>query len=169
MTPRASTRVWIQNVPVCTFKTSPCVPAPRAHVETHVRVVAANTRTFGMDTRRRVGIHIRFFLVFSACRNTNAQTKHTPRPQRNTPHNTTTRNNTRRQRQRETETERGRDRQKHRETETEKEKQRRRDKTRQEKRKRNKKREDETRKEKKREDERGEKRHVKMKEERRDM
>ena len=30
-------RVSIQNVPVCTFKTSPCVPAPRAHVETHVR------------------------------------------------------------------------------------------------------------------------------------
>ena len=27
--------VSARNVPVCTFKTSPCVPAPRAHVETH--------------------------------------------------------------------------------------------------------------------------------------
>ena len=26
-----------QNVPVCTFKTSPCVPPPRAHVETVCR------------------------------------------------------------------------------------------------------------------------------------
>ena len=31
---------------VCTFKTSPCIPAPRPHVETHVRVVPANTGTF---------------------------------------------------------------------------------------------------------------------------
>ena len=28
-------RVSIQNVPVCRFKTSPCVPAPRAHVFQH--------------------------------------------------------------------------------------------------------------------------------------
>ena len=39
-------QTWIQNVPVCTFKTSPCVPAPRAHVSTHVRVVPAYTGTF---------------------------------------------------------------------------------------------------------------------------
>ena len=38
MTP--ASRVWIQNVTVCTFKTSPCVPARRAHVSTHVHVVA---------------------------------------------------------------------------------------------------------------------------------
>ena len=31
---------------VCRFKTSPCMPAPRAHVETHVRVVPACTGTF---------------------------------------------------------------------------------------------------------------------------
>ena len=31
---------------VCGFKTSLCVPAPRAHVETHVRVVPAYTETF---------------------------------------------------------------------------------------------------------------------------
>ena len=39
-------RVSIQNVPVCTFKTLPCVPAKRAHVETHVRVVPVHTGTF---------------------------------------------------------------------------------------------------------------------------
>ena len=32
-------RVSIQNVPVCTFKTSPCVPAPRAHVFQHSLVL----------------------------------------------------------------------------------------------------------------------------------
>ena len=31
---------------VCTFKTSPCVPAPRAHVEKHVDVVPVHTGTF---------------------------------------------------------------------------------------------------------------------------
>ena len=36
-------RVWIQHVPVCTFKTSPCMPALCAHVETHVRVVLVHT------------------------------------------------------------------------------------------------------------------------------
>ena len=30
---------------VCPFETSPCVPAPRARVETHVRVVPAYTGT----------------------------------------------------------------------------------------------------------------------------
>ena len=32
-------RVLILNVSVCTFKTSPCMPAPRAHVFQHVGVV----------------------------------------------------------------------------------------------------------------------------------
>ena len=32
--------------PVCGFKTSPCVQAPRAHVETHVRMVPAYMGTF---------------------------------------------------------------------------------------------------------------------------
>ena len=31
---------------VCTFKTSPCMPAPRAHVLKHVRVVPVHTGTF---------------------------------------------------------------------------------------------------------------------------
>ena len=39
-------RVYIQ-------KLSPCMPAPRAHVETHVQVVPVHTETFWMDTRRR--------------------------------------------------------------------------------------------------------------------
>ena len=36
---------------VCPSKTSPCVPASRVHVETHVRVVPAYTGTFFMYTR----------------------------------------------------------------------------------------------------------------------
>ena len=39
-------RVWIQNVPVCAFITSPFMPAPRAHESTHVRVVPVQTETF---------------------------------------------------------------------------------------------------------------------------
>ena len=30
----------------CPSKTSPCIPAPRAHVETHVRVVPVHTGRF---------------------------------------------------------------------------------------------------------------------------
>ena len=36
----------MKNVSVCRFKTSLCVPAPRPHVVTHVRVVPAHTGTF---------------------------------------------------------------------------------------------------------------------------
>ena len=46
-------RVSIRNVPVCTFKTLPCVPAKRAHVETHVRVVPVHTVKFRTYTRAR--------------------------------------------------------------------------------------------------------------------
>ena len=47
--------VWCGTLenPVCPLKTSPCVRAPRAHVETHVRVVPAWTGTFWMYTRAR--------------------------------------------------------------------------------------------------------------------
>ena len=39
--------VWdVGKTTACTFKTPPCVPAPRPHVETRVRVVPANTVTF---------------------------------------------------------------------------------------------------------------------------
>ena len=57
-------RVCVQNVPVCAFKTFPCVPATCAHVEKHVRVLPTYTG-------------------FSAC--------HTPPTHRtpHTPHNTT--------------------------------------------------------------------------------
>ena len=55
--------------PVCGFKSSPCVPAPRAHVETHVRVVCRRTRgrferTHGDVFEPTHG----FFHIFSACR-----------------------------------------------------------------------------------------------------
>ena len=43
-------RVSIQTVPVCRFKTLPCVPAKRAHVETHVRVVPVHTEAFFVHT-----------------------------------------------------------------------------------------------------------------------
>ena len=39
-------RVYVQNASVCTFKPSPCMPAPRAHVFQHVRVVQVHTGTF---------------------------------------------------------------------------------------------------------------------------
>ena len=35
-----------KNASVCTFKMSPCMPAPRAHVSKHVRVVPVHTGTF---------------------------------------------------------------------------------------------------------------------------
>ena len=37
-------------LPVCTFKTSPCVPAPHPHVFTHVDVVLVHTGTFWLHT-----------------------------------------------------------------------------------------------------------------------
>ena len=94
-------RVCSQNDPVCAFKTSPRVPAPRVHVSTHVRVVPVHTGTFPMYTRRRVELftHGGFFSV----------PHHTPQHiiTHTTPHtqtHTTTQNDThhitRRQRQR---------------------------------------------------------------------
>ena len=44
-TPLSSSPPCVQNASMCTFKTSPSMPAPRAHDETHVRVVPANTGT----------------------------------------------------------------------------------------------------------------------------
>ena len=74
---------------VCRFKTPLCVLAPRAHVETHERVVPAHTGTFlNAHTEAFLNPHTVFFHVFSACRNTHTQTRPTttPRPQRHTPH-----------------------------------------------------------------------------------
>ena len=103
---------------VCTFKTSPCVPAPRAHVEKHVDVVPVHTGTFWTYTRGGVSESTYgFFSVLCV-----SHTKHTPRPP-TTPHRThthhrhhmhshthktqhnITNNITRRHRQRETEKE----------------------------------------------------------------
>ena len=39
-------RVSVPKTSVCRFETSPCVPAPRAHVVTHVLVVPVHTGTF---------------------------------------------------------------------------------------------------------------------------
>ena len=122
-------RVYVQGRPsVCRFKTSPCVLAPRANVEKHVRVVPAYTGdVLNLHTEAFLNPHTVFFFfhVFSACRNTH--NTHTT-PQHTTPHGDRDR-----ERQREGQREK-----EDRERETEKE------------------REDETRKEKKREDERGE-------------
>ena len=152
MTP-CSPCVSIQNVSVCTFHTSPCVPAPRAHVETRVGVVPIHTGDFlDVPTEAFLNPHTGFSLFFSvpqhAQTHTNTHTKHTPRPpttprpQRHThtPHNTT-HNVTQRQ--------------------TEKERQRKRDKTRQDKTsedERGKTRQEKRREEKRREEKRGEKR-----------
>ena len=46
-------RVSTQDASVSTFKTSPCAPAPRAHVFQHVRVVPVHTGTYWTYTRRR--------------------------------------------------------------------------------------------------------------------
>ena len=48
-------RVYVQNASVCRFKTSPCVPAPRAHMLPHAGVVPVHTGTFGIYTRRFLG------------------------------------------------------------------------------------------------------------------
>ena len=45
--------VYVQNASVCRSKTSPCVPAPRAHVLPHAGVVPVHTGTFGIYARRR--------------------------------------------------------------------------------------------------------------------
>ena len=39
-------RVCIRNVPLCTFETSPCVPAPRPHALSHAGVVPVHTEVF---------------------------------------------------------------------------------------------------------------------------
>ena len=40
---------------MCPAKTSPCVPAPRAHMFQHVRVLPVHTGTFWTDTREEEG------------------------------------------------------------------------------------------------------------------
>ena len=50
-------RVYVQNALVCRFKTSPCMPAPRPHVVTHVCVVPVRTGTFWIYTRGLSACH----------------------------------------------------------------------------------------------------------------
>ena len=68
---------------MCTFKTSPCVPAPRAHVETSARGAGRGRfeRTHGGVSESTYGFFPWFFSV--------SHTKHTPRPP-TTPHRTHT-------------------------------------------------------------------------------
>ena len=107
--------VSIQNVTVCTFITSPCVPAPRVHFSTHVRVVPAYTETFWMYTRRRSWSQIRFFPRFFSV----PQQKHKHTPNTHQTHHDHQQHHDHNHTQHHTETER-----KRRQRETEKERQR---------------------------------------------
>ena len=46
---RRETVCPFKTSPVCRLKTLPCMPAPRAHVQTHVRVVPVHTETFSTN------------------------------------------------------------------------------------------------------------------------
>ena len=118
-------RVSVSKTSVFRCKTSPCVPAPRPHVVTHVRVVPVDTGTF-------LNLHTE---VFSACQAAPHTTPHTHHTTPHTPHNTTqhnTQHNTHTQHHNtqhhtETETERHRDRDRERQrkkTETERDRER---------------------------------------------
>ena len=101
------------HVPVCTFNTSPCMPAPRAHLLKHM--CAWCQHTLGRFERTHGDVlsgHTGFFSVS----HTTPHRTHTT-PQHKTQHTTTHHNNTttaphdsrERQRQRETETDRERE------------------------------------------------------------
>ena len=96
---------------VCRFKTSPCVPAPRAHLLPHAGVVPVHTGTFLIYTRRRFfGRTHGFFTFFQrAAIHTNTHTHTNTTPQHTTPHGDRERDRDR-QRRREGEKERRRDR-----------------------------------------------------------
>ena len=77
-----SLRVYVQNAPVCTFKTSPCVPAPRPQVLPHAGVVPG---THGDVLNVHTG--------FSACHttphaHTTTTTTYTTQHSNNTQHHT---------------------------------------------------------------------------------
>ena len=106
----------MKNVPVCTFKTSPCMPAPRAHMLKHVCAWCRHTRGRFERTHRDVlSGHTEFRSVSHT--NTPHHTAHThTTPQHKTQLNTTPQHNTTqhittttphgdRERQRQTETE----------------------------------------------------------------
>ena len=104
----------MKNVTVCTFKTSPFVPAPRAHMFQHVCAWCRYTRG---RFERTHGDVLSGHTEFRSVSHTNTHTL-THTTQHNTTHydHNTTRQ-TERDRERQTETER--DRQRQRQTETE--------------------------------------------------
>ena len=91
-------RVHVQNASVCTFKTFPCVPAASPHVSYMWAWCRYTRGRFECTHGGVLNVYTGFFHVFFTVPQ---HTKHTPRPQRHTPHNTT-----RRQKQKETEKER---------------------------------------------------------------
>ena len=102
----------MKNVTVCTFKTSPFVPAPRAHMFQHVCAWCRYTRgrferTHGDVLSGHTGV--------SACHTLT----HTHTLKHTTQHNTTHYDHNTTRQQRETERDRQRERQRERQTETE--------------------------------------------------
>ena len=127
-----------KNVPVCTFKTSPFVPAPRAHVFQHVCAWCRYTR--GLFERTHGDVlsgHTEFRSVSHTNTHTHINTHINTHNTNTTPHHTTTQHNTTHydhnttRRKRETETDRDRER---RHGQREKRRRKRRDKTREERR-----------------------------------
>ena len=75
-------RVYVQNVPVCTLKTSPCVPAPRTHVVTHGNVLNGHTDAF-------LNPHTGFSRFFIVPQHTNTHHDHQQHHDHNDTHHTT--------------------------------------------------------------------------------
>ena len=110
----------MKNVSVCTFKTSPFVPAPRAHMFQHVCAWCRYTRgrferTHGDVLSGHTGVSACHTLTHTHINTHNTTQHNTLRPQ----HHTTTERDRERQRQRQRERDRERDRQTETETETE--------------------------------------------------
>ena len=122
-------------LPVCPFKTSPCVRSKRPRVYRHHAHILKLMCAWCRHTRGRFecthggvfesthGFFSKFFQRAATHTHTHTQTPHTPttpRPQRHTPHNTT-HNITRRPRERQRERQRKKTEKEDRERETEKE------------------------------------------------
>ena len=108
--------------PVCGFRTSPCVPAPRAHVFQHM-FQHRHTRgrfecTHGGALEAQYGF---FHVFFSACRNSHTHQTHNTTTNNTT---TTTTHTTQHNTQHHTETERERERQRERDRERQRKKER---------------------------------------------
>ena len=104
-------RVWIQNVSVCTFTTSPCVPAPRAHVSnTCARGAGIHGDVLNVHTEAFLKPNTGFSTCFSACRNSHTHQTHTTTTNNDT-HLTTQHTTSHGDRDRETERETEKERQ----------------------------------------------------------